>query len=246
MSSKQIDTTATKKLLVNGCSFSRGPDSWPYFLSGYDVVNLAQSGSGNTYIHETTIAELSKRSYDFVIVMWTGIHRVDFKVADINVFSQSTYTSQYQHQQNDWKEKIVIPTNDQDYVEKDWVFGCGHINGDPVITQSKIFEQVYKHVDSSQFAYGLLIKMISMQNVLKQMRIPYLFTFYQDYEQSLKIHSVLYSALDHSRIYNRDNIYTITKTNNWFDTDNLHPGMLAHQTWAKLLQHKIDEINETN
>ena len=207
MSSKQTDILP-KKLLVNGCSFSRGPNSWPYWLSGYDVVNLAQSGAGNTYMHDTTISELTNRSYDFVIVMWTGIHRIDIKVADISLFSKSPYTSQYQHQQNDWAEKIVIPINDQDYVEKDWVFGCGYINKDPAIRDSKIFEQIYKHVDERQFCYGTLIKMISLQNFLKQMRIPYLFTFYQDYEQILKMHPALYSALDQTRIYNKDNIYT--------------------------------------
>ena len=245
MSLKQIDIPA-KKLLVNGCSFSRGPNSWPYFLSGYDIVDLAQSAAGNTYIHETTVAELTRRSYDFVVIMWSGIHRVDFKVSDISLFSQSTYTSQYQYQTNDWKEKIVVPINDQDYVEKDWVFGCGHITKDTVIRESKIFEQIYRHLDESQFVYGLLIKMISLQNILKQMRTPYLFTFYQDYEQILKLHPTLYGALDQTRIYNKENIYNITQKNNWFDTDNIHPGPLAHQTWAELIQPKIDEIYETN
>ena len=245
MSLKQIDNPP-KTLLVNGCSFSRGPNSWPYFLSGYDVVNLAQAGAGNTYIHDTTISELTKRSYDFVIVMWTGIHRIDIKVADISLFSNSPYTSQYQHRQNDWEEKIVIPINDQDYVEKDWVFGCGYINDDPVIRNSKIFKQIYKYVDESQFCYGTLIKMISLQNVLKQMKVPYLFTFYQDYEQILKMHPTLYTALDQTRIYNKENIYNMTQKNNWFDIDSIHPGMLAHQTWARLLQSKLEEIHEAN
>jgi hypothetical protein len=245
MSSKQINDQS-KRLLVNGCSFSRGPGSWPYFLSGYDVVNLAQAGAGNIYIHETTIAELTKRSYDFVVVMWSGLHRIDLKVADISLFSESTCTSQYQHQQNDWPEKIIIPVNDQDYVEKDWVFGCGGINKDSVIRKSKIFEQIHKYVDESQFVYGCLIKMISLQNVLKQMKIPYLFTFYQDYEETLKMYPSLYNALDHIRIYNQENIYNITKKNNWFADDNIHPGIPAHQAWASLIQPKIDEIYEAN
>jgi hypothetical protein len=245
MSSKQIKDQS-KRLLVNGCSFSRGPGSWPYFLSGYDVVNLAQAGAGNTYIHETTIAELTKRSYDFVIVMWSGLNRIDIKVADISMFSQSTYTSQYQHKQNDWPEKIIIPVNDQDYVEKDWVFGWRHLNNGSVTTHYRMFEQIYRHADERQFVYGGLIKMISLQNVLKQMKIPYLFTFYQDYEETLKMHPSLYNALDHTRIYNQENIYNITKKNNWFADDNSHPGIPAHQAWASLIQPKIDEIYEAN
>jgi|688.fasta_scaffold32544_6 hypothetical protein len=235
-----------KNLLVNGCSFSRGPGSWPYHLKYQNIVNLAQAGAGNTYISETTIAELSQRNYDFVIVMWTGIHRVDFKVSNIDLFSDSTYTSQYQHQKNDWPEKIIEPINDQDYVEKNWVFGCGHVNNEFALKQSKLFESVYKHVGYLQFIDGFLIKMISLQNTLKQMQIPYLFTFYNDYENDLKINLNLYSLLDQNQIYNKENINNIAKTNNWLDTDLVHPGHIAHKTWAQLIQPKIEEIYESN
>ena len=237
---------AIKNLLVNGCSFSRGPGSWPYYLKYQNIVNLAQAGAGNTYIHETTMGELAQRSYDFVIVMWTGIHRVDLKVSNIEDFAESKYTSQYQHQQNDWLEKVVHPINDQDYVEKNWVFGCGHINNELALRRSKIFDGVYKHVGQLQFVDGLLIKMISLQNTLKQMQIPYLFTFYEDYDNDLKANKSLYSMLDQNQIYNKENIIRITKTNQWFDQDGIHPGVVAHCTWAQLVQTKIEEIYETN
>jgi len=235
---------AIKNLLVNGCSFSRGPGSWPYYLKYQNIVNLAQAGAGNTYIHEATVAELAQRSYDFVIIMWTGIHRVDYKVSDINIFAESKYTSQYQHQQNDWEEKIVYPVNDQNYVEKNWVFGCGYINNETALKQSKIFDGVYRHVGYSQFIDGLLIKMISLQNVLKQMEIPYLFTFYEDYIHDLTTSKDLYNMLDQNQIYNKENIGNITNANKWFATDGIHPGLMAHKTWAQLIQSKIEEIYE--
>jgi len=235
-----------ENLLVNGCSFSRGPDSWPYYLKYQNIVNLAQAGAGNTYIHETTVAELAQRSYDFVIIMWTGIHRVDYKVSNINEFSESKYTSQYQHQQNDWAEKIVYPINDQDYVEKNWVFGCGHVNNESALRRSKIFEGVYRHVGQTQFIDSLLIKLISLQNTLKQMQIPYLFTFYEDYDDELATNKKLYSILDQTRIYKTQNINRITKTNKWVDQDGIHPGPAAHQAWAQLVQTKIEEIYGTN
>jgi hypothetical protein len=174
--------------------------------------------------------------------MWTDIHRIDLKVSNIEYFVESKYTSQYQHQQNDWPGKIVHPINDQDYVEKNWVFGCGHVNNELALKQLKIFDGVYRHVGYRQFIDGLLIKMISMQNTLKQMKIPYLFTFYTDYETELKANSILYSLLDPTRIYNEQNIDVITKTNKWFNTDHLHPGLLAYKTWANLIQPKIEEI----
>ena len=231
-----------KNLLVNGCSFSRGPGSWPYYLKYQNIINLSQAGAGNTYIHETTVAEVTQRSYDFVVVMWTGIHRVDYKVSNIQEFSESKYTSQYQHQQNDWPGKIIHPVNDQDYVEKNWVFGCGHVNNELALKRSKIFDSVYKHVGYPQFIDSLLIKMISLQNTLKQMQIPYLFTFYEDYNHELKTNTNLYSMLDQTQMYSEENINSIANTNKWFDSDNIHPGLIAHQTWANLIQPKIEEI----
>lgn len=231
-----------ENLLVNGCSFSRGPGSWPYHLKYQNIVNLAQAGAGNTYIHESTMSELSQRHYDFVVIMWTGIHRVDLQVADIMDFAESKYTSQYQHQQNDWPEKIVNPVNDQDYVEKNWVFGCGHVNHDLAIKRSRVFEGIYRHVGQDQFKNALLIKMISLQNTLKQLQIPYLFGFYQDYDWQLRTNSNLYQLLDQNQIFNQQNINTIATTNNWLDQDGHHPGVQAHKTWANLIQPKIEEI----
>ena len=101
-------------ILVTGGSLSRGPDSWSYHIEkefASQIVNLSQSGCGNTYTHETTIAELTKRSYDLAIIQWTPFIRIDYKVKDINLFKDSIYTSAYQSQQNDWTEKIIHSDN---------------------------------------------------------------------------------------------------------------------------------------
>lgn len=222
-------------VLVNGCSFSRGPTAWPYHLKNVNIVNLACAGAGIDYIFNTTIAELSLRSYDFVAVMWTGFSRVDLKVESIEEFCNSPYTSAYQSLQNDWETKVIVPVNDQDYVEKDWIFGCGHLNQDPALLKSKVFVPQYTYQNSDQFAYLALVKMIALQNTLKQMKVPYLFMYYNDYCDELKKHNALYQQLDQDCIYNKHNIYTITKENNWYDTDRLHPNLLAHQHWAKLI-----------
>lgn len=226
-------------VLINGCSFSRGPTAWPYCLPNIDVVNLACAGAGIDYIFNTTVAELCRRSYDFVAVMWTSPSRIDLKVEHPKEFDNSPYTSAYQSQQNDWETKIVVPVNDQDYVEKDWIFGCGHLNKDPALLKSKVFESQYIYQNSDQFTYLTLIKMIALQNTLKQMKIPYLFMYYQDYCAQLEKHSELYQQLDQSCIYNKHNIYTITKQNCWYDADGIHPGPQAHQLWADLIAPMI-------
>lgn len=222
-------------LLVNGCSFSRGPTAWPYHIPNVNVVNLACSGAGNDYIFNSTISELSRRPYNFVVIMWTQPSRIDVKVNDITQFDDTAYTSAYQSTRNDWAEKVIKPVNDQDYVEKDWVYGCGFLNSDSALLKTKLFDRHYYYQNDPQFNYLTLIKMIALQNTLKQIHIPYLFTYFRDYATNLAKIPHLYNMLDQSCIYNDENIYTITKINNWFDEDGIHPGLQAHQRWAELI-----------
>ena len=226
-------------ILVNGCSFSRGPTAWPYHLPNVNVVNLACSGAGNDYIFCSTIAELSQHKYDFVVIMWTQPSRIDVKVTDIEQFSDTPYTSAYQSTQNDWPEKVIDVINDQDCVEKDWVYGCGFLNNDPALLKTKLFDRHYFYQSDSQFNYLTLIKMVALQNTLKQMNTPYLFTYFRNYQHHLAKIQPLFQLLDQESIYNDENIYTITQNNNWYDEDGLHPNLQAHRRWAQLINARI-------
>lgn len=229
------------RFLINGCSFTRGPVAWPYHLKSIDqqsFTNLALSSAGNTYIHESTIYELSQRSYQGVIIMWSGLSRVDAKVESIDLFDNTWYTSNFQRTTNDWQEKIVEPINDQDYVDPDWVFGLGHQNQDPVITERKIFDGLYRYQNLKQFAFHFLIKLISLQNTLKSMNIPYVFTFYQPYQMVLQTETNLCKLVDWNNIYTKQNIYEIAKQNNDVDQDN-HPGLKSNQIWAEIMDKVI-------
>lgn len=231
-----------KTVLINGCSFSRGPESWPYHLQdlyNFNLVNLAQAGAGNTYIQESTVSELSKRSYDYVIVMWSGLSRIDYKVSSIELFDGSIYTSQYQKSRNDWPDKVIIPVNDQDYVGNNWIFGCGVLNNDKTLTDTKFFADIYKYVAYEQFAYHSLQKMISLQSFLKSQSIPYLFTFYQDYQQDLKQHTDLYKLLDQENMYYKENIYNIARDTKDLD-ETVHPKSASHKQWAEIIKKVID------
>ena len=227
-----------KQVLVSGCSFSRGPGSWPYQLQNrlnFNLVNLALAGAGNTYIHNSIICELAKRKYDLVLIMWSGLERVDCQVTDIGLFKDTPYTSNYQSELNDWPEKVVVPINDQDYVGKNWVFGSGAINSDPMLRKINFLESQYKYMGIDEFTTQSLIYMISLQAILKQLNIHYVFSFYQNYQLILKNH-YLYEFLDIDNIFNDQNISDITKQNNWYDIDGCHPSSEAHRNWAHLLQ----------
>lgn len=223
------------KLLVNGCSFSRGPTAWANHLAGAlnaSLINLAQAGAGNTYIAQSTQAELATREYDFVVIMWSGLERLDIQVDRIENFEQTHCTSWYQSSQNDWPEKIVIPVNDQDYVQKDWVFGVGHLNRDNFLLKLGLFDKQYKYQDLKQHIQRSLFLMISLQSYLKVKKIPYVFAFYQNYIDQLKTFNNLYQQLDFECIYNKTNLADISSKLNSFDPDKIHPGPLAHETWA--------------
>lgn len=227
-----------KTVLVNGCSFSCGPISWPYCLQktlGFDLVNLALSGAGNKYIHDSTISELSKRKYDGVFVMWTGLQRNDIQVSDIELFDQCV-TSTSQVLENDWPDKQTWPVNDQDYVEKNWVF----VGLDNEYIQRIKFAEYIKYRDSANETYQSLLYMITLQSVLKQLDIPYTFSFFADYVKDLEVFADLYKLLDLSNVCTTDNISNIAQRIGSYDVDGYHPGLEANQEWANKL---IEFIN---
>ena len=230
------------RLLVNGCSFSRGSTAWANHiakLAAANLVNLAQAGAGNTYIAQTTQAELSERDYDLVIVMWSGLERVDIQVESIQDFEKTHYTSWYQSSQNDWPEKIIEPINDQDYVQKDWVFGVGHLNRDKFLSSNGLFEKQYQYQGLDQHIQRSMYHMISLQSYLKVRNISYVFAFYQNYVHLFQRHPHLLSQLDKDKWYNTTNLFDITKKNKDYDVDGIHPGPDAHQQWAQDLYNSI-------
>jgi hypothetical protein len=232
-------------LLVNGGSLSRGPGSWPYVLQqafDCDMVNLSQSGCGNTYLHETTISELAQRNYDLVIVQWTPFIRFDYKVRDIGQFWDTKFTSHYQSMQNDWPDKIVNPVNDQDYVEKDWIFGCGYsVNSEKNNALGQAFEDFYTFAGPAEYMYHALIKIISLQSFLQAHSIPYLFCFGREFKL-LPRYRHLNQLLDYSKMFTECYLYDMAQQNNWWGPDGIHPNDVAYQRYAELLIPKIKTL----
>jgi hypothetical protein len=82
--------------------------------------------------------------------------------------------------------------------------------------------------------------MITLQAVLKERGIPYVFSFFADYSTDLQKEQELYNMLDFSNICTDDNISTIAERINSYDVDGYHPGVEANQAWAQQL---IEFIN---
>jgi hypothetical protein len=221
------------KIMVNGCSVSRGPGSWPYVIKqriGCELVNLSQAGAGNTYICDATIDELSKRKYDLVMIMWADHRRYDLKVKNINDFTDTIYTSKFQKTCNDWPEKIVYPQNDQDLVDDNWVFGCGYLNTkDPSIVG--LFDSYYQHTNLESQYFSSYMKIIALQSFLKTTNQPYIFCSVRKFTNMQKITN-LYNLLDFDRIYNDVTAHDLAGELDDWEQDRLHPGPWAHTKYA--------------
>lgn len=230
-------------LLINGPSPARGPNTWPYLLqSRYNanLVNLAQAGAGNIYIADATIAELTQRKYDLVVIMWADMRRFDIKVADVDQFSDTIYTAKYQKIMNDWPEKIVRPVNDQDYVDDNWVFGCGYLNTKDA-SVVKLFGPYYEHTNLDAQYFTSYCKFLALQGFLKSINQPYLFVSTRRFSRISRFQN-LYNALDFGLIVDEKTIFDFAKESNSWDDNGLHPGLEAHRLYADyLLEHLVDK-----
>jgi hypothetical protein len=217
-------------ILTNGSSVSRGPESWPYLLAekinpNSTLTNLAQAGAGNVYIHESTVTEVAQRSYDLVMIMWSYADRWDFRAKDISQFSDTIYTSA--NQPNDWPSKNLIDTQ---HIEKNWVFGCGYLNERKDDSVGQVVAEYYNSVDPESQIISMLIRMISLQNTLTALKIPYVFMQYRPMLRIKKFNH-LYKLINWDNFYTDNTLYHIAREKNAFD-DTLHPSSECHAVYA--------------
>ena len=221
---------------------SRGADSWPYYLQEITkctLTNLALGLSGNKYIHNSTITELSLRKYDMVLIMWATVGRIDMQVEDITQFADSKSTSVYQSAQNDWPTKVIHPINDQDYVQKNWIFSHNR-DFSKEDSVSTLLRPLHTHTKQAQYMYieSDLIKMISLQSVLKSLNTPYLFMFWSDFHEFDRF-THLYNMIDWTNVYTDHTLESIGKKNNWYQKDKIHFNEQANEAYAKLIATRI-------
>lgn len=236
------------RILVNGSSVSSGtqkhyedPDtrqltsvqpSWPYCLRkkiNCDLTNLAVAGSGNTYIHNSTITEISQRSYDLVLIMWAEFNRLDYRVTNPTQFSSLDYTSK---RQTDFS---LTPNllNEVTHIQQDWIFCFDYYNGNQNPLLKELFGY-YKFVDHNiQFSTSL-INIISLQGVLKSLNIPYKFMFYKE-PVGLHRFSHLNNLIDWQNVINDPHLFSFAHKNNWWDESAQHPADQAYDAYADIL-----------
>ena len=221
----QTEVNSNLKILVVGPSVTLGPEAWPNYIKnklGCDLVNLSLIGAGNTYIHDTTIQEIARRQYDMVVVSWTYAQRWEFKT------QHTAAVKEWQSLQNPHYDRL----------EKSWAFAHTDF-ADYTINSYR--EQLFRSHGALTNSRRLrleatLIKIISLQSILKATGTPYLFTFYRPLAGYQIRFPELYAMLDWDNIM-PEYLYTIAKNRGWIDID--HPSSDAHACYAELLLAKI-------
>lgn len=126
-----VHRTPFKNLLVSGCSYTWNNSdqyicTWPYYLrdlaSFDEVYDCSQGGAGSNHIFNSVVNEVSTNSNlspkdTFVIIMWSGLERVDFIcTADlVKTTRPQSLTGYYQFDdQNKFASLSVWPSSNDD------------------------------------------------------------------------------------------------------------------------------------
>jgi hypothetical protein len=235
------------KILASGCSFTAGwpgiGENWACSINKRSYVNnIGVSGAGNSFINQSITYELVDKPnfYDIVLVMWSGLQRVDLPL------SKETYRllEHSKHKVNDHYWGLV---------------------GD-VVSHAHQPEQVLKSFGKDYFSLTdeetlgcqSLLNMISLQNFLKAQSIPYRFMSYVNYwnskDQVTNLNFGIYKyescsklakQLDFSNFLfyndNQDGFYEFAVQQNLIDLDNFHPNLQAHREWGAWINERIRE-----
>jgi hypothetical protein len=246
------------KILISGCSFTQWPDApggpnicWPRYFQEYNADwqcrSVAEAAAGNQYICDSIIRGVISDRPDRVIVMWSGVSRLDY----LTSLEDEAWEKLY----NSYGFFRRLPNNKLGYIFSGG--GTGTWFNHPV--SKRMFEEMYKV--SSELSLGTinLMEMIKLQNFLIAKKIPYHFMSYVNYwshEERVSPNGdfgvyqypelkELINELDFSRwIFlneQRDGVYELSKQLNSWQDDGFHPGAEAQSQWAQLITDRVKQ-----
>jgi len=227
------------KILVCGASYMMGPTAWPLYLKNKlncDLVNISRKGCGNIYIHDAVLSQICNFSYDLVIVSWTVDKKIEFRTTynddmpDIAEFGHGTYLGNLQ---------------------KGWCFPHTKFSKDLKIADTCVNEitaelfKTYFQVTANQELnhYNTLLKVLSLQSVLKSFEIPYVFNFYRPLLKLKKFNSC-YEKIDWNNVHAQSLYHMAKKENSWYP-DSRHPRPEIQEQYANMMYDFIKTKNLT-
>jgi|ETNmetMinimDraft_5_1059913.scaffolds.fasta_scaffold09850_3 hypothetical protein len=179
-----------KKILISGCSFTAGDNSWATYLEG-DVHVQAHSAGSNGLISRTLVnkvhTELKNKSKDelFVIAQWTFINRYEFLMTLKENPNYNLLLEGYPFKKMPLRMEFENPTNflDKDVSESSWFKSGGgqhnwqyDNNGDDRKYFNKWLSNFYENYWSWEYGWvNSLEHFLRLEHYLKSVGVEYKF-----------------------------------------------------------------------
>jgi len=249
------------KILISGCSFTSWPEypggpniCWPKYTQelnpDWEIRMVGEPAAGNQYIADSIIRSVIEQRPDHVLVMWSGVSRLDFLTSLEDPAWEAMYDSYGFYRRVD-----QCPN------ELGYIFSGGRVGtwfDNPVA--KKMFTEMYKVSNPLSLASINIMEMVKTQNFLQNKGIPYHFMSYVNYwtteehvsrngdfgVMALPQLRPLINELDFSRwIFTnnqRDGIFEMARIANDFQTDGFHPGNATSKAWAHVVDSVVKKV----
>jgi hypothetical protein len=232
------------KTLLVGCSFvdrlNYRLNNDDYHVDSKKYQVLSSPGSGNQAIAARTIYQLSQDTYDKVVVVWSGINRLDFPI------SQELHKTYPPNGKDSWAASC--PVGSMSWYHSGGICGSGTSESGTPESLRQFFRTQYLGAESGStyLTEMTLLSIISCQAVLEKSGVPYQMAFIYDTQRSIPQEteehshgimdtaSPLYSMVDWKKFTRFDAPYEWAKQHNRLETDGYHPTRNAMIDWLKL------------
>ena len=232
------------KTLLVGCSFvdrlNYRLNNDDYHVDSKKYQVLSSPGSGNQAIAARTIYQLSQDTYDKVVVVWSGINRLDFPI------SQELHKTYPPNGKDSWAASC--PVGSMSWYHSGGICGSGTSESGTPESFRQFFRTQYLGAESGStyLTEMTLLSIISCQAVLEKSGVPYQMAFIYDTQRSIPQEteehshgimdtaSPLYSMVDWKKFTRFDAPYEWAKQHNRLETDGYHPTRNAMIDWLKL------------
>lgn len=247
------------KVLISGCSFTHWPETpgsdqnicWPKYLQDlnpeWQIVNMAEPAAGNQYIADSVIKSVLKQRPDHVLVMWSGVSRLDYLTSLEDPAWERLYDSY------GFYRRMPDCPNKLGYIFSGGQMGTWFNNA----VAHQMFYEMYKVSSPLSLAHINLMEMVKLQNFLQNKGIPYHFMSYVNYWNQRPNCSRngdfgvlafpelrrLISEIDfESWIFadaEKNGLYEMAVADQDFQPDGFHPGAVTFQRWAQLVHDRM-------
>jgi hypothetical protein len=225
----------------------------PDFKPDWNITNVGEAAAGNQYIADSVIRAVLERPnyYDHVLVMWSGVSRLDF-LTDVSDPNWNALFDSYGFYRR-------IPGN-----KLGWIFSGGQMGTwfkNPVA--HKMFYEMYKVSSELTLAHTNISEIVKIQNFLKSKNINYNFMSYVNYwnqqdhvspngdfgvykypELGYLINDIAFDRWIFSD-KNKNGLYELARELNDFAEDKFHPGANAYKQWASFVASAVESQRQS-